>query len=114
MSTKRKYRKTELIPIEDANAIKEIVRAGVEAVPCGLVIVYWITCLVNVPFAVYAAHWIEANMPSGASAMRARWPLIGPRMIADNMSEWGSYRAQATQAAQAAQAEDCPVGYRLV
>ncbi len=58
-----------------------------------VMIAHWMREPMFVPFGLYAAHWAAAQQTSDVSAMRHHWPLEGRRMIADNQTAWGSYRA---------------------
>lgn len=54
-------------------------------------ITHWMRQNEAVPFSVYASNWAAAENRRDVSAMRAHWPLRGPRRIADNCSDWNSY-----------------------
>jgi hypothetical protein len=54
-------------------------------------ITHWMRQNEPVPFSDYAANWAAAENRVDVSAMRAEWPLKGPRRIADNCSDWNSY-----------------------
>lgn len=55
-----------------------------------VMIAHWMRQVQDVTFTGYASNWSEANRDRNIGAMRAQWPLTGPRFIADNTSEWGS------------------------
>ncbi|MDV7210483.1 hypothetical protein [Azotobacter beijerinckii] len=54
-------------------------------------IAHWMRQAEAVPFSDYAANWAAAEQRKDVEAMRQQWPLTGPRMIADNCSDWGSF-----------------------
>ena len=73
----------------ERETLKAFARRGVELQNTLIMISHWMASAADVTFTGYASNWAAANTPDG-SAMRAQWPLNGPRMIANNTSEWGS------------------------
>lgn len=76
----------------ERESLKDFARSGRSLDQALIMIAHWMRCNIDVTFAGYAANWAEANQTDDVSALRQHWPLSGPRMIADNSSDWGSYR----------------------
>lgn len=57
-----------------------------------IAIAHWMRCEADVSFSKYVANWAVAHTQSDVSAIRSEWPLSSPRMIADGLTDWGSYR----------------------
>lgn len=70
--------------------LKQFARQGKLLEPAMIMFSHWMSCGVDVTFSDYASNWAAANTREDVGAIRTHWPLIGPRMIADNRTEWGS------------------------
>lgn len=51
---------------------------------------HWMREDMDVSFSGYISNWAVANQHLDVEPILAQWPLIGPRLIADNSSIWGS------------------------
>jgi hypothetical protein len=74
--------------------LKTFARGGKSLEELLIIVAYWMRCYQDVSFSDYAANWIAANTLDDVSAISAEWPLTGPRKIADNCSDWGSYKSE--------------------
>ena len=70
--------------------LKQFARQGKCLEQTLIMISHWMRCAPDVTFSGYASNWAASQAGEAVSAMREQWPLIGPRMIADGSSEWGS------------------------
>ena len=70
--------------------LKQFARGGRNLEQALIMISHWMRTDVDVTFSGYAANWAAANTREDVSAIREHWPLQGPRMIADNLTAWGS------------------------
>lgn len=74
----------------EREALKDFARRGTNLEQMLVLVSNWMACGVDVTFSGYASHWAAARTGEDTAAIRAKWPLKGPRMIADNRSDWGS------------------------
>ena len=70
--------------------LKQFARSGRNLEQALVMICHWMRCAADVTFSGYAANWAVAKTTEEVGAIRDQWPLQGPRMIADNSTEWGS------------------------
>ena len=81
---------THSMSYADREQLKEFARRGRNLEQTLIMISHWMSSGTDVTFPDYAANWAAANTREDVGAMRDQWPLVGPRMIAENRTEWGS------------------------
>jgi hypothetical protein len=81
-----------VMTLPEREVLKEFARKGMNLEQIIIMIAHWMSCNIDVTFSGYAANWAVANTMEDVTAIRKQWPLSGPRMIADNMTSWGSYK----------------------
>jgi hypothetical protein len=57
-----------------------------------VLIAHWMRNPPRVHFDEYAANWIASEKRVNLDNLKSFYPLHGKRMIADNHSDWGSYK----------------------
>lgn len=75
----------------EREALKVFARSGENLQEMIIYIAHWLRCDMDVSFSGYVAHRAASETAVDVSAICRQWPLVGPRMIADGSSEWGSY-----------------------
>ncbi|RQP21802.1 hypothetical protein [Piscinibacter terrae] len=75
---------------QEREQLKQFARKGQNLEQTLIMISHWMSCGHDVTFSGYAANWAAANSRDDVGAIRQQWPLTGPRMIADDRTEWGS------------------------
>lgn len=81
---------THSMSFAECESLKDFARKSKNLKETLIMISNWMACGFDVTFTGYAANWAAANLTDDVSAMRHQWPLQGPRMIADNLTGWGS------------------------
>lgn len=71
--------------------LKQFARRGEELTDMLIAIAHWMRSEQDVSFSAYVANWAAAQAKLEDSVIRMEWPLVDSRMIADELSEWGSY-----------------------
>jgi hypothetical protein len=74
----------------ERETLKDFARRGRNNDQIVILICHWMRNH-DVDFSTYAANWAAANSSEDVSAIQKQWPLTGPRMIADDCSNWGSF-----------------------
>ena len=76
--------------MDEREKLKNFARRGVNCEQTVIMISHWMRNK-HVGFYDYTSNWVAAQTDDEISAMRQEWPLIGPRMIKDQGSDWNSY-----------------------
>jgi hypothetical protein len=74
---------------EQREALKKVSRAANHQM--GIVLAHWDRCAEIVSLSDYASQWAAARPDEEVAELKLIYPLRGPRMIADNCSDWNSY-----------------------
>lgn len=75
---------------KEREQLKQFARRGKCLEQALVMIAHWMRCSQDVTFSGYASNWAAAQTQEDVSAIREQWPLTGPRMIANDRTEWGS------------------------
>lgn len=73
---------------DEREALKSFSREGKNLEEALIMIAHWMRQETKIQFSEYAANWAAAHQERDVTAMREKWPLVGPRKIADNGSDW--------------------------
>lgn len=76
---------------QEKEKLKRFAQRGANLPQALTMLANWHAQSVEVAFSEYAAQWAAAEQLDDVRAIRETWPLKGPRMIADNCAEWGSF-----------------------
>ena len=75
----------------ERETLKRFARQGDNLDQALIAVAHWLSCGMDISFSGYVANWAAANQHDDVAAIRAQWPLTGPRMIANNATAWGSF-----------------------
>jgi hypothetical protein len=76
---------------EDREALKKAAWSGKHPNLHVIAIAHWMRCDAGVSIGDYISQWAAARPDGEASDLKQLYPLHGPRKIADDRSDWGSF-----------------------
>ncbi|MEN9842498.1 MAG: hypothetical protein RLZZ612_327 [Pseudomonadota bacterium] len=79
----------QVMTYQEREQLKRFASKGENLKEAIVMIAHWMRQTTKISFSEYASNWAVAH---NIDLMKKEWPLTGKRKIADNYSDWDSFK----------------------